>query len=170
MALAAADWLADRHQLHIAVRRGPLHPQFAAAGRPMRASPTMTFGWGTRRRWLLELARSVLDAPRIALYVRRHRIRVVHTNSTVLLGPVIGARLARVPVVVYAREMPPDRRSRLLFSLLGAFADTIVAVSGAVESAFAGARRARVVRIPTESPSRRCPRRVTASGLRCACA
>ncbi|UGS37751.1 glycosyltransferase [Capillimicrobium parvum] len=152
MALDAAGWLADRHELHIAVRRGPLYERFAAAGRPMRASPTMTFGWGSRRRWLLELARSVLDAPRIALYVRRHRIRVVHTNSTVLLGPVIGAWLARVPVVVYARELPPDRRSRLLFSLLGAFADTVVAVSSAVESAFAGARGARVVRISDGIP------------------
>ncbi len=148
MALAAAERLADRYELHVALRRGPLRARFAAHGRLLRACPTMPLGWGSRGRWLAQAARSMLDAVRIAGYVRRHGIRAVHTNSTVLLGPVLGARLARVPVVVHARELPPDRRARTLFALLGALADTVVAISGPVEAAFASARRARVVRIP----------------------
>jgi hypothetical protein len=147
MALAAAERLAGRYALHIAVQRGPLTERFATHGRLLRASPTMTLGWGSRRRWALQAARSVLDGVRIAGYVRRHGIQAVQTNSTVLLGPVIGARLAGVPVVVHARELPPDRRARVLFALLGALADTVVAVSGAVEATFASARRARVLRI-----------------------
>jgi glycosyltransferase involved in cell wall biosynthesis len=160
MALAAADWLAERYDLHIAVCHGPLRDRFGADGRLLRASPTMPLGWGSRRRWLLCLARSLLDAARVALYVRRHRIRVVHVNSTVLLGPLLGARLAGAAGVLHARELPPDRRARALFALLGACADTVVAVSSAVEAAFAGARRADVVRvadgivIPPRGPSR----------------
>lgn len=147
MALAAAERLAARYELHIAVRRGPLRDRFATHGRLLRASPTMTLGWGSRRRWLAQAARSLVDGLRIALYVRRHDIRAVHTNSTVLLGPVLGARLAGVPAIVHARELPEDRRARLLFGLLGGLADTIVAVSGAVEAAFPRPRRAQVVRI-----------------------
>jgi glycosyltransferase involved in cell wall biosynthesis len=146
MALAAAERLAPSYDLHIAIARGPLTSRFEAFGRKLRACPTMTFGWGSASRWGLQAARSVIDAVRIAGYVRRHRIRAVHTNSTVLLGPVLGARLARVPVIVHARELPSDARSRLLFRLLGALADTVVVVSGAVEAAFPGAR-ARLVRI-----------------------
>jgi len=152
MALAAAQWLGERHTLHIAVRRGPLRDRFATHGRLVRASPTMPLGWGGARRWALDATRSLLDGVRIALYVRRHGIEVVHTNSAVLLGPVLGARLAGARAVVHVRELPPDRRSKALFAILGRLADTVVVVSSAVEAAFPTGQRARVVRIPDGIP------------------
>lgn len=150
MALAAAQRLGDRHALHIAVRRGPLRDRFAAHGRLLRASPTMPLGWGGAARFAIEAIRSLLDGMRIALYVRRHRIEVVHTNSAVLLGPVIGARMAGARAVVYVRELPPDRRSRALFAVLARLAHTMIAVSSAVDAAIP--RCARVVHIPDGIP------------------
>lgn len=158
MALAAAQWLGERHALHIAVRRGPLRDRFAAHGRLLRASPTMPLGWGGVRRWAIDATRSLLDGVRIALYVRRHGIEVVHTNSAVLLGPVIGARLAGVRAVVHVRELPPDLGSRVLFAILGRLAHTVVVVSSAVEAAFPAGGRARVVRLPDGIPVPPAPR------------
>jgi glycosyltransferase involved in cell wall biosynthesis len=161
MALAAAEHLSDSYELHIACPPGPLRERFAGHGRLLAPCSNMTFGWGTRSRSLLRVLRSVIDGLRIARYVRRYGIRVVYTNSAVLAGPVLGARLARVPAIVHARELPPDAWARALFAVLGALADTIIAISQPVEEAFAGVRRARVVRIhdgvviPTEAPTRR---------------
>jgi glycosyltransferase involved in cell wall biosynthesis len=152
MALAAAQWLAGRHELHIAVRRGPLRDSFGACGTLLRASPTLPLGGGGAARWALDAARSVLDGVRIGIYVRRHRIAVVHTNSVVLLGPVIGARLGGARAVVYARELPRDRRSRALFAVLARLAHTVIAVSSAVEAALPSGRGVRVVRIPDGIP------------------
>jgi glycosyltransferase involved in cell wall biosynthesis len=147
MALAAAERLAGSCELHVSVPNGPLRERFAVHGRILRSSPTMTLGWGTRNRWLAQLARSHLDGIRVAAYIRRHDIGAVYVNSTVLLGPVIGARLAGVPVIVHARELPPDRRARALFAAHAMLADTVVPVSGAVDRGFGPRRRARFVTI-----------------------
>jgi glycosyltransferase involved in cell wall biosynthesis len=148
MAVAAAEHLALSYDLDIAVLRGPLRQRFEAYGRTLRASPTMSLEWQSPTRWLVDVGRSILDGVRIAIHVRRRGISAVYTNSCVLLGPVIGARLAGVPAVVHARELPADRSGRFLFAVLGTLADTVVAISGPVQNAFAGARRATVARIP----------------------
>ena len=147
MALAAAERLAQRYELHIMVPKGPLRERFADYGTILRSSPTMTFGWGTVKRWLGQAARSQLDAVRIAAYIRRHGIRAVYVTSTVLVGPVIGAKVAGVPVVVHARELPPDRRARIVFATQATLADTVITVSDAVDRGFGPNRQARFVRI-----------------------
>ena len=147
MALAAAERLSGSYELHIALPAGPLRERFSAYGHLLRASPNIAFGWGTRLRTLERVVRSLVDALRIAIYVRRHRIGVVYTNSAVVASPVLGARLAGVPAIVHARELPDDARARALFAVLGALATTIIAVSDPVKDAFASVRRARVVRI-----------------------
>ncbi len=147
MALAAAERLSEHYELHIAVPNGPLRDQFARYGRILRSSPTVPLGWGSSGRWLGQIARSALDALRIAAYVRRHHIDAVYANTTVLLGPVLGARVARVPVIVHARELPPDRRGWFLFAAHAQLAHTVVTVSGAVDRSFTARRRARFVRI-----------------------
>jgi glycosyltransferase involved in cell wall biosynthesis len=112
----------------------------------------MPLGWGGAWRWALDAVRSVLDGVRVAMYVRRHRIAVVHTNSVVLLGPVIGARQGGARAIVHVRELPPDRRTRVLFAVLARLAHTVIAVSSAVEAALPAGRRARVIRIPDGIP------------------
>ena len=61
-------------------------------------------------------------------------------NSTVLVSPVLAARLARVPVIVHAQEAPKSRTVRALFRFHGALADTVVAISPWIAGAFEGAR------------------------------
>ena len=88
---------------------------------------------------------------RFAGLVRRHRIDVVVVNSTVLVAPVLGARLAGVPVIVHAQEAPTSAAARRLFRVHGALADTVVAISPWIAQAFAGAR-ASVLAEPRRHP------------------
>ena len=60
--------------------------------------------------------------------------RVVYTNSAVILGPVIGARLAGVPAIVHARELPPDGPRAHCSPFIGILANTVIAVSSPVET------------------------------------
>lgn len=148
MALAGARHLSPSFRLTISLPDGSLREDFAQFGElipPCRSLPI----WGASpARWALEWARTARDAARLARTIRRRRIELVVVNSTVLLGPVLAARLARVPVIVHARELPMTRGGRIIFGLHSRLADAVIAVSGAVESRFERSRRARVVRIP----------------------
>jgi glycosyltransferase involved in cell wall biosynthesis len=142
-ALAEAEHLMARWRLVLAVRHGPLHGAFAACGTTVRGSPVLPLGGGSDRRWALQLGRSLADAARIAALVRRHDAAWVMTSSSVLLGPVLGARLAGVPALVRMRELPLDGRAARAQRLLGELADVVLPVS---DSAARGAGpRAHVV-------------------------
>ena len=150
MALATAERLGGDGELLIAVPRGPLWEQFAEHGELVRATPTLPFGWDAAWRWPLQIGRSVLDAVRLAVLARRRGVGVILTNSTVLLGPVLAGRLARVPVVVHARETPRNRTEALAIAAIGRLADEVIAVSGAVAAGFAP--NARVLRVADGVP------------------
>ena len=82
----------------VAVGNGPLRAAFAEVATAVVRGPTCLPIWGaSRRRWALQIARAAADAVRFAALVRRYRVDVVVVNSTVLVAPVLGARLARVP-------------------------------------------------------------------------
>ena len=105
MALGQARALRDECELVIAVGPGPLRADFAEA--PAVWGPVNLPIWGASyRRWALQIGRSVPDALRCTWLVWRHRIDVVVVNSTVLVAPVVGARLAGVPVIVHVQEAP----------------------------------------------------------------
>jgi glycosyltransferase involved in cell wall biosynthesis len=147
LALGFAETLASDQKLLIAIGRGPLRARFARLGQLIRG-PTSVPIWGaSRRRWVLQIARAIPDAVRLALVVRRRRIQVIVANSTVLVAPVVAARLARVPVLVYAHEAPKSPGVLRLFRFHGALADTVIAASSWVAEGF-GLCRARVVVIP----------------------
>jgi glycosyltransferase involved in cell wall biosynthesis len=150
MALATAERLSRSYELLIVVPRGPLRDAFAKHGELVRASPTLPFGWNAGMRWPLQIARSVIDGVRLAVLVRRRGVRVIVTNSTILLGPVLAARLARVPVVVHAREIAGNAAEARAFAAVGRLADEVIAVSGAVGAGFGP--RTRVVRIADGVP------------------
>ena len=147
MALTAARYLAGSYSLLISVPRGPLTESFAEHGELVRSSPSLPLWGAPPWRWLLQAGRTAFDAVRLAVLIRRRGVRLVVTNSTVLLSPVLAARLARVPVVVHAREWSRDAPGRVVHRLEGTLADAIVAISGGIGDRFRGAR-ARVVRIP----------------------
>ena len=141
VALGQARALRRECDLVIAVGAGPLRGAFAEVATAIVRGPTSLPIWGASYgRWALQIGRSIPDAVRLARLVRRHRIDVVIVNSTVLVAPVIGARLAGVPVIVHAQEAPKSVAARRLFRVHGALAHTVVAISPWIARAFDGAR------------------------------
>jgi glycosyltransferase involved in cell wall biosynthesis len=160
VALGQAEYLADGHDLVIPIGHGPLRPRFEPLGRLIR-QPVQLPIWGAgSARWALQIARTALDALRLAYVIRRERIEGVVVNSTVLVAPVVAARIARVPSIVHAQEAPKSRASRALFRVHGALAGTVVAISPWIASAFEGSRANVMlspVGIPLEPPAPRAP-------------
>jgi glycosyltransferase involved in cell wall biosynthesis len=151
VALTQARALERDHDLTIAIGRGPLRDGFSRLGDLVRG-PTRLPIWGaSTTRWCLELGRVLPDALRLAWIARQRGIDVIIANSTVLVAPVIAARIARLPVVVQAQEAPKSRAVRRLFRFHGAFADTVIAISPWIAGAFEGAR-ARVLHSPVGIP------------------
>jgi glycosyltransferase involved in cell wall biosynthesis len=140
VALGQARALHPDHELVIAVGQGPLREPFSRLGPVVRA-PTRLPIWGASPgRWALEVGRAAPDAARLAAVIRQRRVDAVIANSTVLVAPVLAARLAGVPVIVHAQEAPKSTAARALFRFHGALADTVVAISPWIADAFEGAR------------------------------
>jgi glycosyltransferase involved in cell wall biosynthesis len=141
VALGQARALRAEHDLVIAVGRGPLYAGFAEVAGAVVSPPAYLPIWGASRgRWALQIARVMPDAMRFARLIRRHGIDVVVVNSTVLMSPVVGARLAGVPVIVHAQEAPKSAAAMRLFRVHGLLATTVVAISQWIAHAFDGAR------------------------------
>ncbi len=148
MALAQAECFAERCSIVAAVPDGPLRERFAACADVIAPAPSLPT-WGVSPgRWLLQLLRSGIDAVRLARTIRQRRVDAVLTSSTVLLAPILAARLAGVPGFAHAREWPVSRSGSAVFRLQRYFADVVVAISTGVAARFAGRGRARIVRIP----------------------
>ena len=152
VALGQARALRGECDLVIAVGPGPLRSAFADVAAAIVRRPTSLPVWGaSHARWALQIGRAVPDAVRLAWLVRRRRVDVVVVNSIVLVAPVIGARLARVPVIVHAQEAPKSEAARRLSRVHGALAQTVVAISPWIAQAFEGAG-ARVIVNPVGIP------------------
>jgi glycosyltransferase involved in cell wall biosynthesis len=147
MALLEAEHLEDRFELFVSVPEGPLRARFAAHGELVDPAATLPLWGDSAWRWVTSSARTLLDAIRMARLIRRRKIELVLTNSSVCLAPVLAARLARVPVVVHARDVPKSRLAPLVFALHGALAHTVVVISGGLAPFFRRGRRARIVKI-----------------------
>ncbi len=145
MALAQAECFADRCSIVAAVPEGPLRERFAACGAVIAPAPSLPT-WGVSPgRWALQLLRSCVDAFRLARTIRRRKVDAVLTSSTVLLAPVLAARLAGVPSFAHAREWPTSRSGEAVFWLQRHCAAVVVAISAGVAARFAGRGRARIV-------------------------
>jgi glycosyltransferase involved in cell wall biosynthesis len=145
MALAQAEHFAGRCSIVAAVPEGPLRERFAACGAVIAPAPSLPTWEVSPGRWALQLLRSCLDAFRLARTIRRRKVDAVLTSSTVLLAPVLAARLAGVPSFAHAREWPTSRSGKAVFWLQRHCADVVVAISAGVAARFAGRGRARVV-------------------------
>lgn len=148
MALANGRHLARSERLTISLPEGSLRADFAELGDLVAPCHSLPIWGDSPARWALQWARTLRDALRLARLIRRRRIALVLVNSTVLMAPVLAARIARVPVIVHAREFPMTRGGRIVFALHARLADTVIAVSKAVRSHFGAATRARLVHIP----------------------
>lgn len=145
MALAQAEHFAGRCSIVAAVPEGPLRERFAACGAIIAPAPSLPTWEVSPGRWALQLLRSCVDAFRLAKAIRRHRVDAVLTSSTVLLAPVLAARLARVPSFAHAREWPTSRLGKAVFWLQRRCGDVVVVISAGVAARFAGPGRARIV-------------------------
>ncbi len=158
VALGQAQALSRHYDLVIAVGHGDLRPRFAPLGELVRA-PTRLPVWGASpARWALEIGRAAPDALRLAGVIRRRGVVAVVANSTVLVAPVLAAKLAGVPVIVHAQEAPKSTAARRLYRFHGAMADTVVAISPGIAEAL-GKPRARVLLNPVGIPLPPSPRR-----------
>jgi glycosyltransferase involved in cell wall biosynthesis len=157
MALLEAEHFEDRFELLISVPEGPLRARFAVHGELVDPAATLPLWGDSAWRWATSSARTLLDAIRMASLIRRRGIELVLTNSSVCLAPVLAARLARVPVVVHARDVPKSRLAPLVLALHGALAHTVVVITGGLAPFFRRGQRARIVKIadgiPAPSPS-----------------
>ncbi len=152
MALADARHLARSFPLTLSMPEGSLRADFEEVGEAIEPTSVLPIWGASPARWALQAARTLRDAVKLAAQIRRRGIRLVLVNSTVLLAPVLAARLARVPVIVHAREFPMTAGGRAVFRLHGRLATTVIAVSRAVASHFRGDERARLVTIPDGIP------------------
>jgi glycosyltransferase involved in cell wall biosynthesis len=148
MALAQAEHFSKRCSVIAAVPEGPLRERFAACGAVVAPAPSLPTWEVSPGRWALQLLRSCADAFRLARTIRRYRVDTVLTSSTVLLAPVLAARLAGVPSFAHAREWPTSRSGKAVFWLQRRCADVVVAISAGVGARFAGPGRARIACIP----------------------
>ena len=60
---------------------------------------------------------------RMAKLIRRRQVELVLTNSSVSVAPVLAAKLAGVPVIVHARDVPKSRLAPLVLAAQGRLAD-----------------------------------------------
>lgn len=148
MALAEAERYAGRCEIVAAVPEGPLRERFAACAALIPRAPSLPTWETSPWRWALQLLRSCSDAFRLARVIREREVDAVVTSSTVLLAPILAARIAGVPGFAHAREWPTSRSGRAVFWLQRHCADVVVAISAGAAARFAGGGRARVVVIP----------------------
>ena len=159
MALLEAERLGPCFELLLAVPDGPLRPRFAAHGELVAGAATLPLWGASPRRWLTGSVRTLLDAVRMAKLIRRRRVELVLTNSSVSVAPVLAAKLAGVPVIVHARDVPKSKLAPLVLAAQGRLADTVIVIADALAPYFHTRSRTRVVRIndgirmPVESPA-----------------
>ncbi|HEU0251116.1 MAG TPA: glycosyltransferase [Solirubrobacteraceae bacterium] len=147
MALLEAQYLKTRFDLLISVPEGPLRSSFSEHGELTAAAATLPLWGASPTRWLRSSARTLLDALAMARLIRRRRVELVLTNSSVCVAAALAARLARVPVVVHARDVPKSRLAPLVMRTQAKLASTVVVISDGLRPYFRGTRRTRVVRI-----------------------
>jgi glycosyltransferase involved in cell wall biosynthesis len=170
MALLEAEHLKTRFELLLAVPDGPLRARFAAHGELVAPAATLPLWGASKRRWAVSSARTLRDAIRMANLIRRREIELVLTNSSVCLAPVLAARLAGVPVLVHARDVPKSRLAPLVLALHGKMAHTVIVIADGLAPYFRAGHRTRVVRIAdgitVPAPPLTPPRSVFGSPLR----
>jgi glycosyltransferase involved in cell wall biosynthesis len=130
MALLEAEHLKARFELLLAIPEGPLRSSFAAHGELVGTAETLPLWGGSFMRWGRSSVRTLLDAVHMAILIRRCRVELVLTNSSVCLAPVLAAKLA--PAV---------------FALHGALADTVIVITGGLTPYFRRGKRARIAQI-----------------------
>jgi glycosyltransferase involved in cell wall biosynthesis len=147
MALAEAAHLQRAFDLVISIPDGPLRRSFAAHGELIDGTASMPLWGDSAKRWLGRSAHTVRQAKELARLIRRRNVDLVLTNSAVSLAPVMASRIASVPVIVHARDVPGSKLAPFLFGLHGVLAQTVIIISDELKPYFSVRRSTRVVKI-----------------------
>lgn len=148
MALLEAEHLKTHFELLLSVPQGPLRSQFAAQGELVAWTETLPLWGASAVRWARSSLSTLRDAISMAMLIRRRRVELVLTNSCVCLAPVLAARLARVPVVVHARDVPKSRLAPFVMALHGRLASTVIVITDGLVQYFRAGPHTRIARIP----------------------
>ncbi|MEZ6016185.1 MAG: glycosyltransferase family 4 protein [Planctomycetota bacterium] len=120
---------------------GPLVALLKAAGAEVEDGPLGVLDRRTLRS-PLRLLRFAINVPRAALFVRRlvrrHRPAVIHTNTAIVIGGAIGARLTRTRHLWHLHEIisHPKWAARVLARCAARLADVVVSNSRATRESF----------------------------------
>jgi glycosyltransferase involved in cell wall biosynthesis len=147
MALAEAEYLKKEFDVVISVPDGPLRQSFGLHGKLIDGTASLPLWGGSARRWVLECARTLMGAICLARMIRRSGVDLVVTNSSVLVTPVLAARLSGVPVIVHARDVPGSTLAPLVFRVHGALAHTVIVITGRLRPYFRWPGGARIVKL-----------------------
>lgn len=148
MALLEAEYLKARFELLLSVPQGPLRSHFAEQGELVAWTETLPLWGASTVRWARSCLSTLRDAISMAMLIRRRRVELVLTNSSVCLAPVLAARLARVPVVVHARDVPKSRLAPFVMAVHGKLASTVIVITDGLVGYFRAGSRTRIARIP----------------------
>ena len=129
MALAEAAYLKRAFDLVISIPDGPLRRQFAEHGELVTGSTSMPVWGASAKRWVGRSARTMYEAVELTRVIRAIDVDLVLTNSAVSLAPAIAGRLAGVPVIVHARDVPASKLAPAVFALQGHLAQTAIVIS-----------------------------------------
>jgi glycosyltransferase involved in cell wall biosynthesis len=147
MALLEAEYLKARFELVVSVPDGPLRARFLEHAELVQGIATLPLWGASARRWAAGSARTLPDAFRMARLIRSKRIELVLTNSSVCLAAVLAARMAGVPAVVHARDVPKSRLAPLVLALHAMLASTVIVITDALTPYFRGGRQLRIVQV-----------------------
>ena len=148
MALKEAEYFRDRFDLVISVPDGPLRSSFAEYGDVVDATTSMPLWGDSAKRWVGRSLRSITRAIKLARVIRDTDVDIVLTNSSVLLAPVIAARIAGVPAVVHVRDVPVSRLAPFVFRIESWLAQSLILISEAMRPLFPSSRGTRITLIP----------------------
>ena len=148
MALREVQELTKRYRVVVAVPEGPLREDFARVAPVRRGSATMPLVRMSRGQAFKRVTRNLIEVARWIDLLKRGHASLLVVNSTVVVAPVVAARLCGVPVLVHARDILDTPSARRLMALHKRMASTIVAISSDIERSLGTPSSARIVRIP----------------------
>jgi len=131
--------LIDRHRYQPCVilpRKGPLSERIEALGIDIVYPPCMSVLYRFRNpvNCFFYFVKLFIEIIWLTIFFKRRRIALVHVNTSSVIGPLIAARLCRVPAICHLREIRVSPRivGRALATTVNLLASHVISISKAV--------------------------------------
>jgi glycosyltransferase involved in cell wall biosynthesis len=115
---------------------GPLSERIESLGIKVIYPPCMSIVRRFRNplHYATYFGKLAIEVAWLIVLLRRERVAIVHVNTSSLMGPLVAARLCRIPVLCHVREIRtrPRMVGLALATTINFFADHIIAISSAV--------------------------------------